>query len=257
MPPTPFVPNNVGGFPRSGSSLPRLPGDSNRPGNGDTPPTVPDDAPGLPPETPASTDDAAPSEPPADQDPSSPNDDKSPADDSKDQNDVQRLPVVQGLHPRQTTEGTPLVLSSASGGAINVAQADGMSGAIEITLAASHGTLSLAGTSGLQVIDGNAAGAASVKVVGSAADISAALDGLTFSPPSGYTGDADIRLEISYALQNSGAAGPSADSAAAPASGDSAGPHASHNLRISITSASNAPAPTSAAAQTGRPVESR
>jgi hypothetical protein len=192
-----------------------------------------------------------------DQDPSTPNDDKSPADDSNDQSDVQRLPVVQGLHPRQTTEGTPLVLGSASGGAIAVAQADGMSGTIEITLAASHGTLSLAGTSGLQVIDGSAAGSASMKVVGSAADISAALDGLTFVPPAKYTGDADIRLEISYAAQRTDTANPSAGSVDTPATGDSAGPHASHTMKVTIKPANDAPAPSRAADQAARPVESR
>ena len=247
---TPSMPNS----PASGATPPSAPS------GGDTPaPTVPDDAPGLP-EPPASADDVASPEPEAAQDPSTPDDDASPADkpDDKpdDQSGVRRLPEVQGLHPRQTTEGTPLVLGSATGGGIAVSPAAGTSDPIEITLVASHGTLSLAGTSGVQVIQGTASGSATMTVVGSADSISAALDGLTFQPPPQYTGDADIRFDISYAPPSQEAA-PAADSAAVPANGDAAGPHASHTMRITITPANNAPAPSRGPDQAARPVEPR
>jgi hypothetical protein len=110
-----------------------------------------------------------------------------------------------------------------------------------MTLAASLGTLSLAGTSGLQLIDGRASGSASMTVVGSAGNISAALDGLTFLPPPQYTGDATIRFEISYAPQSRDTASPSADSVEIPGNGDPAGPHASHTMRIAIAPANDSP----------------
>jgi Kelch motif len=88
-----------------------------------------------------------------------------------------------------------LVFSSANKNAIAVADSGPGNGADTMTLTVTHGTITLASTSGLS-ITGGANGSASVQVVGSIANLNAALNGLTYKPNSGYTGTDSLSVSI-------------------------------------------------------------
>ena len=79
---------------------------------------------------------------------------------------------------------------------------------IELTLTATNGTVTLAGTTGLS-ITGGADGSATVTVQGSLTDLNNALDGLIFAPTAGYFGSASLQVATND-LGQSGAASPRA-----------------------------------------------
>ncbi|MBZ0125991.1 MAG: tandem-95 repeat protein, partial [Rhodocyclaceae bacterium] len=87
------------------------------------------------------------------------------------------------------TEDTNLVFSSANGNAITVADADG--GTLTTTVSVANGTLS-AVTGGGAAITNN--GTATVIIQGTATQINAALNGLTFAPTADYNGAATLTV---------------------------------------------------------------
>src|SRR5262249_34583228 len=88
---------------------------------------------------------------------------------------VNDVPVNTVPGAQTVSEDTTLTFSTANGNAISVADVDAGSASVQVTLAATNGALTLAGTSGLTV-SGNGTG--TVTVTGSIADINAALNGL-------------------------------------------------------------------------------
>jgi len=96
-------------------------------------------------------------------------------------------PPVNSVPGQQTTdENTNVVFSAANGNAIQVSDLDAIdnyahSDIVEVTVAVDHGTLSLTHTDGLMPSAG-ADGSNTMTFTGSAADINAALDGLTYTP---------------------------------------------------------------------------
>jgi hypothetical protein len=108
----------------------------------------------------------------------------------------------QGVPGSQSTgQDTALIFSSSGGNAAAVSDVD--AAILEVTLTATRGTLSLAGTAGLTLVQGSGQGDAIVSFRGSSAAVNAAMDGLRFDPDSGYAGAA--RLEI--ATSDLGASG--------------------------------------------------
>ncbi len=101
---------------------------------------------------------------------------------------------------------TGLTFSSANGNLISIADLDAGSSAVEVTLTATQGTLSLSGTSGLSFSSGDGSGDATMTFQGSVADINTALAGLVFNPTSGYTGAAGISISTDD-LGNTGSGG--------------------------------------------------
>ncbi|MBV6474622.1 MAG: hypothetical protein MOGDAGHF_00099 [Rhodocyclaceae bacterium] len=81
------------------------------------------------------------------------------------------------------TEDTGLTFSSANGNAITVADADG--GTLTVTLSVAHGTLGATTGGGATITDN---GTGTVVLAGTAAQINAALAGLTFAPTADYNG---------------------------------------------------------------------
>jgi len=88
-------------------------------------------------------------------------------------------------------ENTSLVFSSSNGDTISVADANAGSKVEQLTLVATHGTLTLASTKGLNVTSGSN-GAASMTVKGTLANLNADLNGLKFTPTTGYAGSASL-----------------------------------------------------------------
>ena len=104
-----------------------------------------------------------------------------------------------------------LVFSSGNGNAISISDVDAGSGSVRVTLTASHGLLSLAGTAGLTFLVGSGAADATMTFEGRLADINLALNGLTFTPAPGYNGPASLQI-VSDDLGLSGSGGAQSDS---------------------------------------------
>jgi len=103
---------------------------------------------------------------------------------------VNTAPAYQGTH-----EDLPLVFSASTGNEISISDVDGMApegtGQLQVDLTAADGTITLSGTAGLVVVgDGTAA----VRMVGAIDDINAAMDGMTFTPTSGFYGDTSLTI---------------------------------------------------------------
>ncbi len=92
-------------------------------------------------------------------------------------------------------KNTPVVFSSGQFNqaianeynAISVADPDGFVSLEQIALTSTHGTLSLGSTAGLTIVSG-ANNSSAVTIKGTLTNLNMALDGLTFSPTTGFTG---------------------------------------------------------------------
>ena len=86
-----------------------------------------------------------------------------------------------------------------SGNAIGVADSDnGSSDELELAIVASHGTIVLGSTSGLEYSIGDSMNVPStiLKFRGTEAELTTALNGLTFEPDDNFYGTAELRLEL-------------------------------------------------------------
>ncbi|MCP5056880.1 MAG: tandem-95 repeat protein, partial [bacterium] len=87
-----------------------------------------------------------------------------------------------------------LVFSSVKGTAIAIGDPDGPATPLEVTLSAGGGTLSLAATGGLTMLVGDGLNDAAMTFRGSVADVTTALDGMSFDPSG--TGTATIGVSV-------------------------------------------------------------
>ncbi|PWC19071.1 hypothetical protein DDT52_12275, partial [Brenneria roseae subsp. roseae] len=85
-----------------------------------------------------------------------------------------------------------LVFNSANGNLISVSDVDIGSNSMSITLAATHGVLTLSSVTGLTFFVGSGTGNATMSFSGSLSDINSALNGMYYTPASGYNGSAEI-----------------------------------------------------------------
>ena len=84
-------------------------------------------------------------------------------------------------------EDMALVFNNANGNRIALSDVDAGSEAMTLTLRVGHGALTLAGASGLTVLEGSD-GSGSIKVQGSLSALQAAIDGLTYLGQQDYNG---------------------------------------------------------------------
>jgi hypothetical protein len=112
---------------------------------------------------------------------------------------VNPLPVLNAPVSASVNENSPLTFSAANGSAITLTDAAASGSSDSLTLTAVKGTVTLASTSGLSFSAGTN-GSASMTVVGTLANLNAAINGLKFTPTSGYSGAASL----SMALKDSG-----------------------------------------------------
>ncbi len=103
-------------------------------------------------------------------------------------------PTVSAPSTASLTENGSLTFSSSNGNAISVADASAGTNADSLTLSVSHGTLTLASTSGLTITGSN--GTASFTVSGTVSNLDAALNGLVYTPTAGYTGSDSLSVSI-------------------------------------------------------------
>ena len=88
-----------------------------------------------------------------------------------------------------------LVFSSANGDALSVSDVD--SPTLTVTLTVAHGTLTLHQLTGLSFSAGDGTSDATMTFTGSQSAINAALNGLTYAPTSGYTGQDSLKIVTS------------------------------------------------------------
>ncbi|MGE3853724.1 MAG: beta strand repeat-containing protein, partial [Planctomycetota bacterium] len=120
---------------------------------------------------------------------------------------VNDAPVLSLPAPQQTPENVALVLS---GGVVSVSDLDADTNDLQLALSTSDGTITLATLAGLTVTAG-ANGTGAITVQGPVIELNAALDGLTFTPTTGFTGDATLSFALDD-LGNSGNGGAQQDS---------------------------------------------
>src|SRR5205085_230281 len=124
---------------------------------------------------------------------------------------VNDAPVHTVPGPQSTNEDTSLVFSSGNGNAITVADVDAGPNSVQVTLAATNGSITLSQTTGLSFTAGDGAADGTMTFSGSLTDINAALNGLVFAPTSNFNGAASLQI-TSDDLGNSGSGGALTDS---------------------------------------------
>ncbi|MBI2805771.1 MAG: cadherin-like domain-containing protein [Planctomycetes bacterium] len=131
---------------------------------------------------------------------------------------VNDAPVNTVPASQYTLEDASLDFSAGNGNAISIGDLDAGNEDLQVTLTATHGTVTLSSTTGLSFSfsDSNGTGAGdgtadtTMTFRGTVSAINAALNGLTFIPTSNYVGDATVEL-VSNDLGNSGSGGALAD----------------------------------------------
>lgn len=104
-----------------------------------------------------------------------------------------------------------LVFNDANGNRIAVSDIDIGSGAMQITLTATHGVLTLSSTSGLTFSVGSGSGVQTMTFSGSISAVNNALNGLIYTPVEGYSGSATLQI-VSNDQGNTGSGGAQSDS---------------------------------------------
>jgi hypothetical protein len=98
-------------------------------------------------------------------------------------------PPVNGVPgPQTVVENAQVVFSTANGNAVSVSDPDAGSNPLKVTLTVAHGTLTLAGTTGLSFTNGNGTANPTMTFTGTAAFINLALNGLTYRPAANFAG---------------------------------------------------------------------
>src|SRR5450432_4537108 len=107
---------------------------------------------------------------------------------------------------QSVNQNSSLVFASWQGDQISISDPDAGSSPVQVSLSVGNGTLSLATTSGLSFNSGWAYGYSSMQFSGSIDDINNALNGMTYTPNSGYSGGDDLQITTDD-LGNSGYGG--------------------------------------------------
>ena len=96
---------------------------------------------------------------------------------------------------QRAVENDALVFSEANSNAIQISDPNIGSNTYSVTLSATAGTLTLGTKTGITIATGTGAGDAVLTFSGNLAAINAALDGLVFTPSSGFTGSASFQIQ--------------------------------------------------------------
>ena len=109
---------------------------------------------------------------------------------------------------QSTNLNTPLTFNGGNGNAISILDVDAAT--VEVTLTATHGTISLSGTAGLSFTTGDGTSDATMVFTGSPSSVNSALSGLVFTPTNGFMGAANLQITTND-LGNTGAGGALSD----------------------------------------------
>lgn len=110
-----------------------------------------------------------------------------------------------------TNEDTALVFSTGNGNALSIADGDAGSSAVQVTLTATNGTVTLApGFSGLSFTGGDGTADATMTFTGTVSAITTALNGLSFIPTANANGSASLQI-VTNDQGNTGSGGALSD----------------------------------------------
>jgi VCBS repeat-containing protein len=108
---------------------------------------------------------------------------------------VNLAPLTFAPLQQAANEDTALVFSSAHGNAISVFDAD--TALLTVTVAVTHGVVSLSGVTGLTFASGDGSGDATMTFSGTQDAINAALEGMSFTPATEFSGQASVSVTTS------------------------------------------------------------
>ena len=98
---------------------------------------------------------------------------------------------------QQTDPSGAVIFNAANGNLISVSDVDAGTGLVQVTLTATHGTMTLSGVTGLTFNPGQDGTAdATMTFAGTLTDINTALNGMSFNRDAGYTGLADVSIGV-------------------------------------------------------------
>jgi CSLREA domain-containing protein len=113
-------------------------------------------------------------------------------------NPVNDAPINTVPATQNTPENFTLVFSSGTGNRISIADIDAGNNAVQVTLTATNGVMTLNGTAGLVFspvnANNNGLDDATLNFTGSLTNINNALNGMIFKPTPGYSGPASIQI---------------------------------------------------------------
>jgi hypothetical protein len=107
---------------------------------------------------------------------------------------VNDAPVNNVPASQSVAEDGVLVFSAGATNAISISDADAGGKPVQLTLTATHGGLSLSGTTGLTFTAGDGSADATMTFHGTLADVNAALEGMSFAPALHFSGAASIQI---------------------------------------------------------------
>lgn len=107
-------------------------------------------------------------------------------------------------------QGANLIFSTANSNPISISDVDAGTGSVRVTLTATNGLITLAGTTGLSFLEGSGTGDSKITFEGTIANINTALNGMVFSPTAGYNGSATLQITTND-LGNTGSGGALSD----------------------------------------------
>src|SRR6202035_5794750 len=99
--------------------------------------------------------------------------------------------TVAGVLPVNTV---PVATQNTNENTITIADVDANGASEQITLIVTHGTLSLASTTGLTFTTGTGSNNSTMTFTGTLANVNAALNGLTYNPGSFYNGTDSLQI---------------------------------------------------------------
>lgn len=122
-------------------------------------------------------------------------------------------PPVNSVPGAQSTpQDTALFFTAANGNLISISDPDAGTSLVEVDLSVTNGTLTLSGTAGLVFTVGDGTDDTTMTFRGTIADINAALNGMRFDPPTGFTSPPDVTFTIQTDdLGNTGTGGAMTD----------------------------------------------
>jgi CSLREA domain-containing protein len=110
---------------------------------------------------------------------------------------VNDAPVINLPATQTVAEDTTITFGSGTGNQVSIADADALLAPVRVTLSVGNGVLTLAGTTGLTFHTGDGTADGAMDITGTVADINAALDGMVFTPSSGFNGSASLQIDVS------------------------------------------------------------
>jgi hypothetical protein len=125
-------------------------------------------------------------------------------------NAVNDAPVNTVPGAQNVNRNSSLTFSTANSNRISIGDIDAGAAAVQVTLTASNGTLTLSSTTGLAFTAGDGMADATMTFTGTIANINTALSGMVFTPTAGYVGAASVQITTND-QGNTGSGGPLSD----------------------------------------------